>query len=163
MKTRKEIARRVTLMVGIWLAGVCPAGPNSTAANARFVVRGDTVYDRTAHLSWQRCSVGQRWSDRGGCVGTVRKFSFDEAQRQARGRWRLPNKEELAPLIDPERQSEPRIDVLVFPNMDLANLWYWSSSAQGVVGGWYVGFSNGWMGPDRREALSPVRLVRDGP
>jgi len=42
----------LTLIVG---SAFAQAGP---AANSRYVIKGDTVYDKETNLSWQRCSVG---------------------------------------------------------------------------------------------------------
>ncbi len=162
MKAFSGLPRKIALMLGVCLAIVAQAAPDASVVNPRYVLNGDTVYDKVANLTWQRCSVGQSWKQDSGCVGSVKKFTFDEAQRLAGGVWRVPTKEELASLIDPERQAEPRLDVTVFPNMDLKDLFYWSSSADGDDSGWYVGFSLGRMSRDRRAAPGPVRLVRDG-
>ena len=71
----------------------------SPAAHPRYVIKGDTVYDKQANLSWQRCSLGQRWVDGTGCVGTVERFDFRTAQQQASGTWRIPTKDELPTLV----------------------------------------------------------------
>lgn len=161
MKTWTESIRIMVLMLGI-LPAFAAQADDPSAANPRYVANGDTVYDKTANLTWQRCSVGQSWSADSGCVGAVKKFTFDEAQRQGGGNWRVPTKDELALLIDPERQSEPRLDLGLFPNMDLKDLYYWSSSAHGENWGMYVGFELGQIGSDKRSGLSAVRLVRTG-
>lgn len=162
MKTLTELAGIVTLLLGILPAFAADAPSDAAVVNPRYVVNRDTVYDQSANLTWQRCSVGQSWNEGSGCVGAVKKFTFDEAQRQASGDWRVPTKGELASLIDPELQSEPRLDVVVFPNMDVKDLYYWSSSAKSDTSGWYVGFTLGRIGSDRRAAPGPVRLVRSG-
>ncbi len=87
--------------------------------DSRYVIKGDTVYDKKTNLTWQRCSVGQRW-ERNGCTGNIERFTFDDAQKQGDRTWRVPTKEELASLIDENRRArgqKPMINVTAFPNM----------------------------------------------
>jgi len=100
----------------------------------RYVIQSDTVYDKNTGLTWQRCSVGQRWVEGSGCVGEVKTMSFDEAQKQDYGSWRVPSQDELITLIDGTRgayEIKPTIDVIAFPNMDLQKLSYWTNRASG--------------------------------
>jgi hypothetical protein len=53
------------------VAGVAHAAQNAPAVNSRYVIQGDTVYDKKTDLTWQRCSVGQRWAEGKGCVGVT--------------------------------------------------------------------------------------------
>ena len=150
----------LTIFAGSALA---QAGP---VTNPRYLIKGDTVYDKQANLSWQRCSVGQRWIDGTGCVGTVELFDFRTAQRQASGAWRLPTKEELPTLVDANRkaqQKKPMIDEVAFPNTDPKRQWYWTSDAVGETGGWYVCFGDGdlFNGYYEKRPFA-VRLVRRG-
>ena len=85
------------------IAGGAHAAQNAPAANSRYVIQGDTVYDKKTDLTWQRCSVGQRWAEGKGCVGVIKTFTFDDAQRQGNGMWRVPTKNELGTLIDQNR------------------------------------------------------------
>lgn len=117
-----------------------------------FVIDNDTVYDRKTKLTWMRCSVGQTWQRGAGCVGKVGKFTFEEAQQQGSGGWRVPTKDELPSLLDPALVNsvlkEPTLDVLVldvkaFPNMDRTALTYWTSSLSAPYRegtGWGVSF-----------------------
>jgi hypothetical protein len=134
--------------------------------NARYVIKGEMVfYDKWTDLTWQRCSVGQRWVNGSGCVGMVKTFTFSDAQRQGQGMWRVPTKEELQTLIDYRRRAnteKPAIDETVFPDMDMARLVYWSSTAAGASDGWGVYFDNGYPGNYDRSAPYSVRLVRGG-
>jgi len=150
----------LALIVGSALAQVGPA------ANSRYVIKGDTVYDKESNLMWQRCSIGQRWVDGTGCVGTVERFDFRTAQRQASGTWRLPTKDELPTLVDRNRkaqQKKPMIDEVAFPDTDPKRLWYWTSEPAGETGGWYVCFGDGDLFNGYYEARPfAVRLVRRG-
>jgi len=159
---------RVTSIIGLILtltvgSAFAQAGP---AANSRYVIKGDTVYDKQTNLSWQRCSVGQRWVEGTGCVGDARTFDFRTAQQQASGTWRLPTKDELPTLVDLDRkakQIKPMIDVVAFPDMARERLWYWTSTPAGESGGWYVCFGDGDLFHGYYETRSfAVRLVRRG-
>ena len=140
---------------------------NSSASNPIFVIKGGSVYDKKTDLTWARCSVGQQWKEETGCAGSVKTFTFDEAQQQGGSGWRIPTKDELATLVDRARvdsKQKPTIDEVAFPNMDLGNLGYWTSTPAGTTGGWDVyfldGSVNGYYG--YRSNTLAVRLVRSG-
>ncbi|MGO8755866.1 MAG: DUF1566 domain-containing protein [Gallionellaceae bacterium] len=137
------------------------AGLSSAWADPRFVIRGAEVYDAQMKLTWARCSVGQEWKE-GHCTGTIGRFSFEEAQKQANGEWRVPTKDELVTLIDPDRKSFPTIDTAAFPDMDVLFPWYWSSTPNGATIAWYVDFADGYSsGFISMSSPFSVRLVRD--
>ena len=73
------------------------------------------AYDKELNLIWQRCAVGQRWEQNSGCIGTPRKFTFDEAQALTSGNWRVPTMDELQSIIA-QYCSEPAVDPAIFPN-----------------------------------------------
>jgi len=99
------------------------------------------VYDHQTNLTWQRCSVGQRWKEQLGCVGVIRQMTWQEAMSQATGGWRVPSINELTSLISPTC-SNPAINEEVFPDMELDKLWYWTSTDTGSSV-WYVAFGTG--------------------
>ena len=134
--------------------------PNNTPAS-RYVLKGETAYDSQIGLSWQRCSVGQHWSDAGGCVGPVEQLSWDDAQKQGRDGWRAPTLSELQTLISSNCKF-PAINEEVFPGMDPSNLWYWSSTPGALVVAWGVGFGRGDPDSSWRTNTVSVRLVRSG-
>jgi hypothetical protein len=122
------------------------------------------VADAESGLVWQRCSVGQTWVDEIGCAGSIKRFSFDDAQRLGYGPWRLPTNFELAKIIDHGRAYQelaPTIDVEAFPDMDPGKLWYWTSTSDGPFVAWYVSFVDGRVSLDDRKFAYSVRLVRD--
>lgn len=156
----KAIMRRlfVMMLIGVSL-GVHAA--DVPKASSHLLIQGDTVYDKKSNLTWARCSVGQQWEDGVGCKGLVGIFTFDEAQKQAGGGWRVPTKSELGTLIVAGKQK-PTIDEVAFPNMDLEILLYWTSTPDGNLGGWHVHFEDGSIDGNGRSSANAVRLVRDG-
>ena len=132
------------------------------AQDPRYVIRSGEVYDKKTDLTWQRCSVGQRWSGENGCVGIVKTFTFDDAQKQGGGGWRVPSKDELATLI--KNQNGLQIDTKAFPDIDDRKVVYWSSTPSSSTSNWYVHFTfgNGGVHYDNRSFAYALRLVRDG-
>ena len=117
--------------ISILLFAVCNAhaAPVSLATDSRYVIQGDTVYDKVTNLTWQRCSVGQQWVVDTGCVGSVGRFTYDDARKLENKIWRLPTKDELESLIDQNRKAQgqkPMININAFPNMTEFD--YWSST-----------------------------------
>jgi Protein of unknown function (DUF1566) len=146
----------------IWVALLFVMGLSSAWAGSRFEIRGGEVYDTQTKLTWARCSVGQEWKE-GHCSGTIKSFSFDDAQKQAGNGWRVPTKDELASLIDPDHKGFPTIDAAAFPDMDELYPWYWTSTSNGVTIAWYVDFKDGYTsGFISKGSPFAVRLVRSG-
>ncbi|MGZ5781135.1 MAG: Lcl C-terminal domain-containing protein [Burkholderiaceae bacterium] len=148
----------VTLMMGTALA---------QPSESRYVIKGGQVYDQKTKLTWQRCSVGQRWGGKTrGCVGSVKLVNFGDAQKLGHGSWRVPSKDELATLVDVSKignsQKPPMIDEAAFPNMDLTHLVYWTSTSDKKLFAWTVifGESESYIYSGPRKQLLAVRLVR---
>jgi hypothetical protein len=142
------------------------SAPFGDTAPHRFALHGPEAYDAATSLTWQRCSVGQQWTESSGCVGDVQQFSFDDALILSNGAWRVPTKDELATLIDRERverHQSPFFDTAAFPGTNPARLRYWTGTPSGVAMAWAAFFNIGALGADndRRSAFS-VRLVRSG-
>ena len=157
------------VLLGISILGF---GVGAQAAEITPVVESDygfqietVYYDQWTDLTWQRCSVGQRWVYESGCVGSVKTFTFSDAQHLNRGTWRVPTKDELATLIDYRRRAQvdkPTINEARFPDMDIGKLVYWSSTTAGAADGWGVYFDAGYPGNYNRSNTYAVRLVRSG-
>ena len=134
--------------------------------NSRFVEKQDQIIDRLHHLTWSRCSVGQRWVKEQGCVGTVRQFTYDQALLRANDVWRIPTANELATLIDRTKKNMPEalaIDSIAFPGMDLDRLYYWSSDEVDNSFAWAVLFvDTGVPSILYRSHRYALRLVRSG-
>jgi len=86
------------------------------------------VIDNKTGLIWQRCTVGQWFSDGGmsgnaSCDGApswmTLKGAFTYATNQGNG-WRVPNVQELSGLMDREHYSQPAQDFVYFPNVPFA-------------------------------------------
>jgi hypothetical protein len=127
-----------------------------------------TVTDTTTGLMWQMCSYGQTWSN-GQCAGSPVQLNWQQALAVAEGLnwsgysdWRLPNKNELATLIDYIPGSfKPSINIL-FP-LDYNSPQYWSSTTYESVDhskAGIINFSTGHAGSnDKWEALQCVQFV----
>ncbi|MFI4940420.1 MAG: DUF1566 domain-containing protein [Burkholderiales bacterium] len=169
-----EVTRSTKIIVGMLLSVIVgsaiAADNNQTVAkaNPRYAIKGGEVYDKKSELTWQRCSVGQRWVEETGCVGFVKVFTFDDAQTLGNGTWRVPTKDELASLIDQNRVAQgqiPGIDPVAFPDMNLTRLGYWSSTPNSAMTAWGVRFGEGDIGYGYgayRSLTYAVRLVRTG-
>jgi Protein of unknown function (DUF1566)/Tetratricopeptide repeat len=103
---------------------------SSKASSSRYVINGGEVYDKKTDLTWQRCSVGQRWKEDIGCAGVIKTFSWEDAQQLTSGSWRVPTKQELATLVDKSRDDWPTIDREVFPDTDFSH--YWTSKPRRI-------------------------------
>jgi hypothetical protein len=130
--------------------------------NPRYEINGGEVYDKDSNLTWQRCSVGQAWKDGAGCVGKLSTFTFQDAQRETGGKWRVPNREELAGLIDHSHEDFPTIDADAFPGMSQDAPTYWSSTSSNSERAWDVRFTVGNVSDDVVERKYALRLVRSG-
>ena len=156
--------------------------PASTPT-AQFTLHADgTATDTATGLMWMRCSLGQTW-DGSTCTGTATGYTWQAALQvtqeinsgtsnadndNAAGfaghtDWRLPNKNELASIVE-RRCWSPAINAAVFQNTPSS--WFWSSSpnANNTGGAWDVGFNDGsvyWGGKGSGDRVR-VRLVRAG-
>lgn len=163
---------RITAIVALILASsISPAfsaqiNPEKDAAkeDSRYVIKGGEVYDKKMDLTWQRCSVGRHWKKSGGCAGTIKIFTFNEAQRQGSGGWRIPSKAELRSLLVHKQQGNQKsmIDETAFPDMDESKLLYWTNMPMDADG-WYIRVSDGYISYGAyRQFKAAVRLVRSG-
>lgn len=128
-KTRmivRAFVAAVALLISAQQAGAA-CNPNKPAppVGDRFVIQGATVKDKKTGLIWQRCSLGQKWKEKIGCVGVVAEVNFAEAQDEEADGWRLPRPAELRSLTI-GRCSNPSITEEAFPDMDPQKLWYWA-------------------------------------
>ena len=139
-------------------SAACDPQQKPSTPTSRYTIHDGEVYDQLTHLTWQRCSVGQRWMGALGCVGVIRQMTWNQAMAQATGNWRLPTADELRSLIA-SNCSHPAINEEVFPDMELYKLWYWSSTDTGSSV-WYVAFGSGSVHNADRTDLNAVRLVR---
>lgn len=163
----------------------------SVCAVPSYAQKPSTWKDPKTGLTWQRCSLGQKWTGHD-CDGTPRKYTFDQAQEAVKtlgNGWRVPAASELASLVRcntgfrktgelPDRKggiktvpiwctsypTYPTIDTTIFPNTPA--WYYWSASSDanshGYPGAWYVRFDDGYSRHAAKNANYHVRAVRVG-
>lgn len=137
----------------------------ATAPDSRYQDNGDgTVTDLFTGLVWKQ-SIEGFTIDCLSLTGTT--FSWQGALECAEGRtfagssaWRLPNKNELASLVERCR-SEPAINPVFFPNTPSGLFWSSSPYAGDPNVAWFVDFFYGYAYYDQKESRMNVRLVRD--
>ena len=156
--------------------------PKTTPDNAFTLHNNGTVTHNKTGLMWMRCLLGQTW-DGNTCSSSSQTYEWSAALQAADGysfaaysNWRLPNKNELASIVE-EACYSPAINTLAFPNTPTSASWAdWSSSAvwsstpaEGYHSGyansnfvWYVDFGYGIVGAYTNGGNLLVRLVRGG-
>jgi hypothetical protein len=149
------------------LAQTCRDDIPASAPDSRFSANGDgTVTDKATGLIWKQCAEGLSGADclTGGATG----FTWQAALQRAAAAvfagsslWRLPNKKELASLVE-QRCYAPAINSRFFPNTPSS--WFWSSSPDlGFPStAWIVDFTYGYVYYDPMYVSYQVRLVRGG-
>ena len=140
----------------------CNEAVVATAPDSRFQDRGDgTVTDRKTGLTWKRCAEGLSGPD---CAdGSAETFSWQAALQQAADsdQWRLPNKNELASLVE-RRCYDPAINEDFFPNTPSSAFWSSSPDAYFSSSAWLVNFLHGYVDYFGKNRDRRVRLVRAG-
>ena len=138
----------------------CESNDAAVEGAARFEISGDLAYDKTTDLTWQRCSVGQRYDTSAGtCVGTTSKFTFEDAQTVGTGGWRTPTLEEYGTIVA-RYCRDPAVDLTVFPGTISEN--YWSSIFTNPMT-WYFSTRGGSPNPTYYTSMKySVRLVKTG-
>lgn len=166
---------------GLWslvlllVAAMAPAGAQTcrdnipaSAPDSRFTDNGNgTVTDLATGLIWKQCAEGLSGA---GCLsGSATRFAWQQALQHAADAvfagsslWRLPNKKELASLVE-QRCGDPAINTRYFPNTP-SDWWFWSSSpfAGRPSSAWSVHFSYGYVYYEFKDNAFYVRLVRGG-
>jgi len=148
------------------------AGGNSNAAVPASAPLSDfaeqedgTLRHQRTGLIWQRCALGQSW-DGSGCTGIEMQLNWNSALNAAdshiqadQADWRLPNRNELASIIE-QHCFGPALDSDAFPSAPVTA--YWSSTPVSGAGEqvWSIDFVDGIVLPASTETLQAVRLVR---
>jgi hypothetical protein len=166
MEQRKFGLAMATLTVMFGAVGAvdaaCDRAGVGETSSARFIVKGDEVYDTRTALTWMRCSVGQRWDEQAGCAGVPKKLMPDRVAKGWAGSWRMPTVHELESIVAGNCRH-PAVDEDIFPGT--LSEWY-QGSREGERGCWGVDFSAGrvtyYAGHGYCEYGHPVRLVRTG-
>ena len=160
-------------------ASVLAAGDRHSCA--RRSVSSSTLLDTETGLMWKRCSEGQSWDTVSEtCAGIPKPFSWQGALQRAQdvnqgiagnggenlgyGDWRLPNRNELASLVE-HQCNTPAINDTRFPGSVAAPYWSSSPYAGDALRAWYVDFLDGVVRDGLKTDTSIsyyVRLVRGG-
>lgn len=174
MKTNETIRAAVLAAMlsatGLPAAADCVTSITETAPDSRYTIHDDeTVTDNVTGLMWKRCSESQT-STSMACdtdVGTY--YTWQAALQQAEAvrtagfagydDWRLPNRNELASLLE-EACSSPSINITVFPYTRSSNYWSSSPYAGNPNSAWYVSTNFGSELPGLKSNGNSVRLVR---
>ncbi len=134
--------------------------PSELIPDTRYQLSGGQAYDSTTDLTWERCSVGQRWTEGRGCTGKAARLNWKQATERGADGWRLPTHAELGTLV--AKGCSPTINPTVFPGMDPSSPWYWSSTSVEAETAWVVSFSGAPPYGSERKGRFPVRLVKTG-
>lgn len=157
----------IAMAPALALAQTCKDDIPASAPDSRFSANGDgTVTDKATGLIWKQCAEGLSGAD---CLtGSATNFTWQQALQHAEAAvfagsslWRLPNKKELASLVE-QRCYLPAINSRFFPNTPSS--WFWSSSpnASNPNYAWYVYFGDGYVNNSYKGNAIYVRLVRGG-
>lgn len=167
---RKSLLPAIALFfvaVGAQGAQTCRNDILATAPDSRFQDNGNgTVTDLATGLIWKQCAEGLTGVD---CAtGSPSTFTWQQALQHAADHdfagsalWRLPNKNELASLVE-RRCSNPAINTISFPNTPSSAFWSSSPHAGYSYGAWSVDFGYGYVSYNYKSYQRYVRLVRGG-
>jgi hypothetical protein len=169
MNTIGYLSAAMLLLAAHSAAATCRNDITASTPDQDFTLHNDgTVTHNSTGLMWMRCSLGQTW-DGSTCTGAASTFTWHNALVAAQSHsfaghsdWRLPNKNELASLVE-QRCVSPAINSTIFPGTAWGSA-FWSSSpyADYSNGAWYVAFDGGYVYNDFKSYLHQVRLVRAG-
>ncbi|HEY7774666.1 MAG TPA: DUF1566 domain-containing protein [Marinagarivorans sp.] len=148
----------------------CDTSVPATTPDARFTIEraSSTVKDLHTGLTWQRCALGEVWSGDTCTIDDAQAglFLWSEALAAAQTQtgWRLPNKKELASIIEYQCRL-PALNRALFPPAQQASedQRYWSSTplvyfSQPTV--WVIDFADGAFANSAADARLKVRLVK---
>ena len=122
------------------------------ATSSDFTISSDgkSVTDNLTGLMWQKdYETDKSWQE-------ALKFCEDSTYA-GYSDWRLPNKNELASLINYEKSSSP---CSYFPNMPIGNFWSSSTEINGYSYAWRVVFDYGRVSSTQKSENHHVRCVR---
>jgi len=165
-----------------YAAQTCKASITASTPTSQFQINNNgTVFDYKTQLMWKRCSEGQSWdSVNSTCTGSATQYTWQNALKQAKTvnngggfatytNWRVPNKKELASIVE-VKCFYPAINTTLFPTT--SPLVYWSASPfsskiayySNRFGNtsWAVNFNLGLSNIYNKSFLEQVRLVRGG-
>ncbi len=147
----------------------------SPTPTADFIDHQDgTVTHRNTGLMWQKCALGQTYTD-GSCNGEATTYTLSTALDLAANYtaagysdWRLPNAKELYSIVD-DSCANPALNTAIFPVTGLGNAMVFFSSTPhdyadrtaNLEDFTMIDFKDGSYGPGAYTSKVLVRLVRD--
>ena len=150
--------RQVSLVAAslLALAATVPA-----QAQSRFTVSADgqEVTDSNTKLVWKRCVEGMKWDGKT-CAGKPAKLTLAAAKDMTKaGGWRIPNKDELAGLLD-KQGKKMVLDKTSFPAAPARLYWGIRPESTDNLNHWLVDMGNGHAFGNTRAGKNYVRLVK---
>lgn len=141
-----------------------------TTAISDFIDNNDgTVTHKKTGLIWQRCYVGQTWTNRSTCAGKAVEYKWNEAialksDFAGKNDWRLPNFDELLSIVE-KANEKSAINTAIFPSTSIdrySNRYVWSSSPYANFSSfvWIVSFKYGDYSRSLTDDSHFVLLVR---
>ncbi len=144
---------------------VCDKSQPTDTPTSRYMFNVGLAYDTKTNLTWQRCSAGQNWNAKSGCVGLPIIVTWEKALTGAKEGWRLPTLDELMTLTSPNCKF-PSINQEAFPGMDPEMLGGIGAHTQATPARdaiWGVDFRDGKASTvDRYSGSGTIRLVYSG-
>lgn len=143
------------------------AVPEATPSETFFDFGDGTVLHRRTQLVWMRCALGQSWTGTD-CSNEADLLDWpaalqaaDQAADAGRTDWRLPNRNELASIVE-TRCHGPTINGQIFPATPVQGFWT-SSPAIGLNdAAWMLDFDEGALVAQPTSSGGALRLVRAG-
>ena len=169
------------MVMGAWLLGspfvgaqTCNSSVSASAPDSRYVDHGDgSVTDNRTGLMWRQCSEGLTTTTTPCDTGAAATYDWSGAHQRALdvngngaenlgySDWRLPNRNELASLVESQCYL-PSINATLFPNTVSSVYWSASPYAFNSNYAWFVYFYNGYVYYNFKDYAVYVRLVRGG-
>jgi hypothetical protein len=138
----------------------------STYSMGRFTDNNNGIIkDNGTGLIWQKCSIGQTYSDND-CIGTAIRKTWKESlsscsEQTLDGKnWRLPNINELKSIVEDQiYSSNTAIHEGFFPHTRMSRYWSSSTSTGDISESWYVDFHHGHTNDGSKTDTNYVRCV----
>ncbi|WP_296046891.1 DUF1566 domain-containing protein [uncultured Alteromonas sp.] len=128
-------------------------------------VTADTILHIPTGLIWQRCALGQTWSN-DTCTGDAEQLTWQQALLYAREYdaellegWRMPNVKELASLTE-RNCVRPSVNSTFFPATPQDSFWTSTPSLNDAERVWTVAFFNASYSIKEKQRAVYLRLVR---